>query len=776
MSPAEWTIAVSCASAIVFVSWYFFGGQGPAQKTSASARLELSIGGIHCPSCLLAIEKVLGRTFGVSSVATNFDSESARVDYDPDSIAPRQIIRGLEKLGYTAREIEEDDRGQPGLAANEETEDVRRRLTISAVLTAPVVVLAMALHDHPPNWSGWAQFLLSTLVLFGCGQRIMRGAWASAVNRASDMNLLIAVGTVAAYLFSAAATLFPGTFARYGIEAHVYFESAAVIITLVLLGRYLEARAKSHTSDAIRALIDLQAKSARVVRNGIEVDLPVQEVAVGDIVVVRPGEKIPVDGTVREGSSAVDESMITGESVPVDKEPGDEVIGSTLNRTGSFSLVASRVGRDTALARIVKIVRQAQASKAPIQRLADTVAGYFVPVVVCIAFAAFAAWFVLGPKPSTSFALTSFVSVLIIACPCALGLATPTAVSVGTGRGAEMGVLIKNAEALEIAGRVDTVVLDKTGTITTGEIALTDVVPLGSTSRERLLTLAAGCEKRSEHPLGRSVVAEADRLGVEVPEPTEFQARPGGGVSAAVDGVSVLVGTARMMNESGIDISAPHSEAERLRSEGKTVMFVAADGSAIGVLAAADSVKPGAEEAVSRLKGLGAEVIMITGDNALTASAVARMVGIDRVFAETMPEEKALRIRELRSSGECVAMVGDGINDAPALVEADLGIAIGSGTDVAIESSDITLVGGDLNAAAAAIELSRATVRNIRQNLFFAFVYNTLGIPIAAGAAYPLFGIMLSPMIAAVAMAASSVSVVTNALRLRKARITVRAL
>ena len=586
-------------------------------------------------------------------------------------------------------------------------------------------------------------------------------------NRASDMNVLIAVGTLAAFAYSAVATFLPGLFAAHGNAPHVYFETTAVIVTLVLTGRFLEARAKSHTSDAIRRLLGLQARTARVIRDGVERDMPIEEVRPGDLIIVRPGEKIPVDGIIRDGASTIDESMITGESIPVEKTIGDEVIGATINRTGSFTFEATRVGKDTVLAQIVRLVRQAQATKAPIQKLADTVAGYFVPVVVCIAVLTFVLWFIFGPSPSFVYALVTFVAVLIIACPCALGLATPTAVAVGTGKGAENGILVRNAEALETARKITTVVLDKTGTITTGRPALMDIIPTGDLTETDLLRLAASCERDSEHPIGEAMVEAAHNRGIELSTTERFEAFPGGGVKCTVDSKEVIIGTSRLMSENGLDTTDLDLIAGELQARGKTTMLAAIDGTPAGVLAVADTVKPESRGAIERLKKLGLHVVMMTGDNARTARAVAGSVGIEEVMADVLPADKASAVKMLQEQGKVVAMVGDGINDAPALAQSDLGIAIGSGTDIAIESSDITLIGSDLNGVATAIELSRATMRNIKQNLFFAFVYNSLGIPIAAGALYPAFGVLLNPMIASVAMAASSLSVVTNALRLR---------
>ena len=550
----------------------------------------------------------------------------------------------------------------------------------------------------------------------------------------------------------------------------VYYEAASVIIALVLLGRMLESRAKGRTSDAIRRLVGLQPKTARVVRAGAEADLPIEEVVAGDIIVVRPGEKVPVDGVVTEGASAVDESMLTGESLPVEKSPGDEVFGATLNRTGSFHFRATKVGKDTALQQIVKLVQDAQGSRAPIARLADVISGIFTPVVICIAIATFVVWFVAAP-PETRFtlALVNFVSVLIIACPCALGLATPTAIMVGTGRGAEHGVLIKGGESLETAHRLDTIVLDKTGTLTRGQPELTDVIPAGGLTEDALLRLVASAERGSEHPVGEAVVRGATARGLELVAASAFNALAGHGIEATVDGRAVLVGTPKLLRERGIDLGDAEARAAALAEQGKTPTFAAVDGAFAGIVAVADTLKPESKEAVRALRAMGLQVVMITGDNRRTAEVVAREAGIDRVLAEVLPEGKAREVKRLQEEEKRrVGMVGDGINDAPALAQADVGIAIGTGTDVAIEASDVTLIRGDLRGVVTAIALSRATIRTVRQNLFWAFVYNVIGIPLAAGALYPLTGWLLSPVIASAAMSLSSVSVVTNSLRLRR--------
>lgn len=742
------------------------------EKKPETEQVEISVGGINCPSCLLGVEKVIKRADGVLDASTNFDTERAYVTYDPSICSPDKIVQQIEKLGYTAAMVTTDDEAteEIGPGSSAEVDELRLRLVVAAVLTAPVLIFSMILNAMPPSPLVYIEMVFTAIVLFWAGWRIFKSAWGSIKNRASDMNVLIAIGTFAAFAYSAAATFFPGWFRSFSVEPHVYYETAAVIITLILIGRLLEARAKSHTSDAIKKLLGLQARTARVVRNGEEQDVPVEDVRVGDMVIVRPGERIPVDGVIREGASAIDESMITGESVPVEKQVGDEVIGATINKTGGFTFEATKVGKDTALYQIIRMVRQAQASKAPIQKMADLVAGYFVPVVICIAIATFVIWYIFGPLPPISFAILNFVAVLIIACPCALGLATPTAVAVGTGRGAESGILIRNAEALEIAGKLTTIVLDKTGTITSGEPTMTDVRTAEGFTENEVLAIAASCEKGSEHPIGQAIVRGAQERKLELSSPANFEAIPGGGIRASVNSKNVLIGTAKLMNENDIDISALDSAAKELQSQGKTAIFVAIDNTAAGVIAVADTVKPTSKAAVERLKSLGLEIIMITGDNMQTARAVAGEVGIDSVMAEVLPGEKADKVKSLQQAGKIVAMVGDGINDAPALAQADLGIAIGTGTDVAIESANVTLISGELGGVVTAIRLSRATLRNIKQNLFFAFIYNTLGIPIAAGVLYPFTEWLLNPMIASAAMAMSSLSVVSNALRLRRFR------
>jgi Cu+-exporting ATPase len=690
-------------------------------------------------------------------------------------VSPADLRRAIREVGYEPLEVAEASVDAERAAREREVATLRRKFWVGLALTLPVFFGSF------PEWFPWVPallqehgvlLLLATPVQFWSGWQFYRGTWATLKHGSADMNTLIAVGTSAAYLYSLAVTVAPGFFASRGIQPMVYFDTAAVIIVLILLGRLLEAAAKGRTSEAIRKLIGLQARTARVIRDGREQDVPVEDVRIGDLILVRPGEKIPVDGVVRDGYSAVDESMITGESLPVEKRVGDPVIGATLNKTGAFRFEATKVGKDTVLAQIIRLVEEAQGSKAPIQRLADRVAGVFVPIVIGIAAATFFAWWWLGPAPAALFGLLSFVAVLIIACPCALGLATPTAIMVGTGKGAEHGILIRGGESLETAHRLTAVVFDKTGTLTEGKPSVTDLVTRDGLDEAGLLALAASLEKGSEHPLGEAIVREAEGRGLTLSGAEAFEALPGRGVRGTVAGRKVLLGNDRLLAEAGIASGALAAEAERLAAAGKTPMFVTVDGRAAGIIAVADTLKAGSREAVERLHRLGLQVVMLTGDNRRTADAIARGVGIDRVKAEVLPEDKATIVKALQAEGQVVAMVGDGINDAPALAQSDIGIAMGTGTDVAMEAADITLVKGDLRGVVTAIELSRRTLRTIKQNLFWAFIYNVLGIPVAAGVLYPLFGVWLDhmPMIAAAAMALSSVSVVTNSLRLRRFR------
>jgi Cu+-exporting ATPase len=657
-----------------------------------------------------------------------------------------------------------------------EITDLTRRVLVGAILTLPVLFAVMAVDVFKADWvpgallNHWLQLGLITPVMLYTGWPIHRTGWLTLRHRAAEMNSLITLGTTAAFGYSLLVTVAPGLLPSDVRE--VYFEAVGVILTLILLGRLIEARAKAGTGEAIRALLGLQARTARVIRDGAEVEIPIEDVVVGDEIVIRPGEKIPVDSVVISGSSPVDESMISGEPLPVTKHTGDTVVGATINGTGSLRVRAARVGADTMLAQIVRLVQQAQASKAPIQRLADAVSGFFVPAVIGIALVSFAVWFIAGPSPAFTLALVSAVAVLIIACPCALGLATPLSIMVGTGKGARSGILIRSAEALETAHKLNTVVLDKTGTVTAGKPALTDVYAIGGWDQRELLTLIAATETDSEHPLAAAVVAGARARDLALPTASGFDSITGKGVQATVAGRAVLVGTTRLLTDAGIDTARLEPLAAEMSADGKTPILAAVDGQPAGVLAVADTVKDDSAAAIAALHRLGIDVVMLTGDSARTAAAIASQVGIRRVLAEVLPDHKADEIRRLQRESRRVGMVGDGINDAPALAAADVGLAIGTGTDVAIEAADITLISGSLAGVVTAIELSRATMRNIRQNLFFALAYNGIGIPIAAGVLYPWLGIRLSPMIAAAAMALSSLSVVGNANRLRRYRPT----
>ena len=666
---------------------------------------------------------------------------------------------------------------------NPELRDMTRRFWISLILTVPLLAIAMVdmlpgmpiEHALPAGWLPWIELLLATPVVLWGGWPFFQRGWASIVNRSTNMFTLIAMGTGVAYLFSLTATVFPGVFPASFRDMSgappVYFEAAAAIVTLVLLGQVLELRARSRTGAAIRALLDLSPKTARILRDGTEQDIPLDQVKPGDRLRVRPGEKIPVDGVVLEGTSTVDESMITGESMPVTKEPGSRVIGATVNATGSFVMRAEHVGSETLLARIVQMVSQAQRSRAPIQRLADRVAAWFVPAVIAIAVLTFIVWAFLGPEPRLAHALVNAVAVLIIACPCALGLATPMAIMVGTGRGARAGVLIKNAEALEILEKVNTLVFDKTGTLTEGKPTVESVVAVSGGNETELVRLAASLEQGSEHPLGSAIVAAAKENNIPLAGVSDFQSQPGLGISGKVDGRTVAVGNEKFFQQKSISFDALTQTAGNLRHNGQTVVFVAVDGTPAGLIGIADPIKPSTAQALRDLKAAGLRIVMLTGDSRGTAEAVAAKLGIDDFEAEILPDKKSEVVRRLQQEGRTVAMAGDGINDAPALAQADVGIAMGTGTDVAMESAGVTLVKGDLAGIVRARKLSQATMRNIRQNLFFAFIYNLLGVPIAAGVLYPFFGLLLSPILAAAAMSFSSVSVITNSLRLRKTEL-----
>ena len=750
----------------------------------------LGVTGMTCASCVGRVERALGKVPGVLEANVHVANEKATIRYLAGEVELRNLEKAVEGAGYG---VVRGERSSAKDSREREYRKLKIDFLLAAVLTVLILVgsLPMMLGFEPLVPTMWLNYVLlglATPVQFWAGRRFYRGAWGALKHGEANMNTLVVMGTSAAYLYSAVAALAPGLFAAG--RADVYFDTSALIITLILLGRLLEARAKGRTNEAIKKLAGLQARTARVVRGqgpGEEVDVPVEEVEVGDVIVVRPGEKVPVDGVVVAGESAVDESMITGESIPLAKREGDEVIGATVNKTGSFRFRATKVGKETALAQIMRMVEEAQGSKAPIQRLADRISGIFVPVVIVIATITFFVWLGLGPEPVFTHALLNFVAVLIIACPCAMGLATPTSIMVGTGKGAERGILIKGGEALEEAHKLTTVVLDKTGTLTRGEPRLTDVIPLNGTSGDELIALAAAAECRSEHPLGEAIVAGAMERGLtDLPEPEDFDAPTGRGVRASVTGRTVLVGSRKLMDEWGVPEDGLASRFEELTISGKTPMFVSVDGEVAGLVAVADVVREESEEAVDLLHRMGLEVVMLTGDNRRTADAIARELGIERVLAEVMPEDKENEIRKLQDEGKVVAMVGDGINDAPALARADVGVAIGTGTDVAMEAADLTLISGDVRRVARAIRLSSATIRNIKQNLFWAFAYNVALIPVAAGVLYPFFSDgsvpeilspvlgeygFLNPVLAAAAMALSSVTVVSNALRLRRVKV-----
>jgi Cu+-exporting ATPase len=723
------------------------------------------ITGMSCASCVRRVEHALENMPGVISATVNLATGRATITYAPYETSASQIIQTIKDTGYEAEEVgrakeRESDKDKMETRREEETKSHFARFLFSAIFSLPLISLMLS-HLFGVNLPTWLesphfQFVMATPVQFGAGWQFYRGAFSALRAKTATMDTLIAIGTTAAYAFSVYHTFIsPG---------HVYYESSAVIITLVLLGRYFEARAKGKTGEAIRHLMQLAPQKTHVVREGTEVQVDTEEVVQGDIVVVRPGERIPVDGIVVEGMSIVDESMLTGESIPVEKAPGAQVIGGTINRHGTFKFRATKVGRDTILSQIVEMVEKAQGSKAPIQRVADTVAGYFVPAVLITALVTLVAWLLVTGDPGQ--AVLAFTAVLVIACPCSLGLATPTAIMVGTGRGAESGILIRGAEYLERAHKIDTVVLDKTGTLTKGEPAVVSVLLISTPDDKEeaireMVRLAASAELRSEHPLGAAIVNHAKILRLDLTEPSSFQAIPGKGVKVEVEARQVLVGTVRLMADQGIGTENVEHNLRILESQGRTAMIVAVDGSAVGIIGVADMLKETSKDAILALKDLGIDVVMLTGDNQRTADFIANQAGIERVLAEVLPEDKAKEVERLRSEGRVVAMVGDGINDAPALAAADVGIAMGTGTDIAIEASDITLVRGDLTQIAAAIKLSRHTIGIIRQNLFWAFIYNIIGIPIAA------LG-FLSPVIAGAAMSFSSVSVVMNSLRLRR--------
>ncbi len=735
-----------------------------------------SIKGMHCASCVMALEGSLGKVPGVTNANVNLATEKATVEYDPAQVTDEHLASAVANVGYQARiseDVQTEDQEKTERA--KEMKDLKIKVTVSLILGALILWGSFpGLMNTAPEIlrNFWVQLILAAPVQFWAGWSFYRAALSSLKHRTANMDTLVALGTTVAFAYSAVVTVYPHIVSRIGIHPEPYFDVAAIIIGLILLGRYFEARAKAGTSEAIKKLIGLQAKTARVIRSEKEVDIPINEVTIGDLIRVRPGEKIPVDGVIVDGESSIDESMVTGESIPVDKAKGDTVVGATINKTGTFTFKAKKVGSDTMLAQIIKLVQEAQGSKAPIQRLADVVSSYFVPIVIMLAIATFVIWYDFGPQPTFLFAILNTVAVLIIACPCAMGLATPTAIMVGTGKGAEHGLLIKDAEALETAHKITTVVFDKTGTLTKGKPEVVDIVPIGSTTKEDVLKLAASIEKGSEHSLAEAIVKAAEDKKLMLSTTAKFRAIAGHGVEGLVDNKRVVLGNRRLMEREAIAINSYSREVERLENEGKTVMMLAVDTNLIGLIAVADRLKETASAGVKALQKLGIEAVMITGDNERTAQAIAKKVGITKVLAEVLPDQKEAEVRKLQAQGKTVAMVGDGINDAPALAAADVGIAMGAGTDVAIEAADITLINRDLRSVAAAIELSRKTMRTIKLNLVWAFGYNVILIPVAMGILHPFSGILMNPIFASAAMALSSISVVGNSLLLKRAKLS----
>jgi Cu+-exporting ATPase len=747
-------------------------GYGVAKQKSI-----FPVQGMTCASCVARVEVALKSVPGVVSVNVNLASEKATVEY-LEGVEPADLRRAVKDAGYElGKEVETLE--DVTLASAREIKKVRDRFIFAVVLGVIIMAMMFTPHFNGMEYLLWA---LATPVQFWAGLRFYKGAWGALKHFRADMNTLIAVGTSAAYFYSVVAVLFPSALTIGGTAPNLYFDTSAMIIAFILLGRYLEARAKGQTSAAIKKLIGLQPKTALVIRKGKELEISIEDVQVGDLILVRPGERVPVDGVIRQGSPSIDESMVTGESLPVEKKVGDEVIGATINKTGSFQFKATRIGKDTTLSRIVRLVEEAQGSKAPIQRLADVIASYFVPAVIGIAIITFIIWYFLGPVPSLTYAFLNFIAVLIIACPCALGLATPTAIMVGTGKGAEHGVLIRSAGALERLYKIDTILLDKTGTLTEGKPRVTDIIAANPYTQNEVLQLAASVEHDSEHPLGEAVIKAAAEKRLALLPTSNFTAIPGHGAAAILNKKKYLLGSVKLMQDNKLFLNGLKEKAEALWQDGKTVIFIGLTGKAIGLIGLADTLKQGAAAVVAEIQRQGIDVAMVTGDNRRAAEAIARQAGIKRVLAEVLPEHKSKEVKKLRDRGRVVAMVGDGINDAPALASADVGIAIGTGTDIAMETGDITLISGDLSGITTAIALSRRTMRTIKQNLFWAFAYNVILIPIAAGVLYPAFhsiGVpsglnfilgdygFLNPILAALAMAASSVTVVSNSLRLR---------
>ena len=740
------------------------------------------IKGMHCASCVRGVEEAIKKVPGVSDVSVSLPAETAMVEFDLEKVDDEKVFSAVSGIGYQA--ALKDNAGSDDLEKekNKDLTRLKKKVVVSLFFGALIFWGSLVGQNF------FLQLILATIVQFWAGLGFYKATLPALRHRTANMDTLITIGTSAAYGFSAVATLFPGLIAQAGIEPMPYFDVSVLVIGLILLGRYFEAKARAGTSEAIKKLIGLQAKTARIVKDGKEIDVPIEEVVVENVIRVRPGEKIPVDGEILEGGSSIDESMISGESIPVDKQKGDKVIGGTINKTGTFTYKATKVGSDTVLAQIIKLVGEAQASKAPIQRIVDLISSYFVPVVIILAIITFVVWYVFGPYPAFLLALLNTVAVLIIACPCAMGLATPTAIVVGVGKGAEKGILIKDAESLEIAHKINTVIFDKTGTLTNGKPVVTDVILVSEAypesgkkdpgqarmteaRRDDILGLAASLEKGSEHSLADAIVQKAEEEKLTLSGAEKFQAVPGFGVEGVVDKKRIALGNRKLMEKDNADFSFATSDVARLEGEGKTVMMLSVDGKLAGLIAVADTVKENTKEAVEKLQKMGIEVIMITGDNEKTANAIARQVGIKRVLAEVLPDQKEAEVKKIQAEGKVVAMVGDGINDAPALASANIGIAMGSGTDVAIESAGITLVSKDLRSVISAIELSKKTMRTIRMNLFWAFGYNVALIPVAMGVLYPFFGVLLNPIFASGAMALSSISVVSNSLLLKRVKI-----
>ena len=740
----------------------------------AENKKTFAIKGMHCASCVVVIEQSLKNVAGVSNASVNLANEKATVIYDPDRVTDEHLSSAVKRAGYQAllrQEVEDEDAAKK--MKLRELSVLRNKVSFSLVVGALILWGSFpGLMDTAPMFltNFWVQLILATPVQFWIGSAFYRATIPALKHRTANMDTLVAIGTTMAYIYSAFVTIFPDVVKNVGIEPMPYFDVATIVIGLILLGRYFESKAKAGTGEAIRKLMSLQAKTARVVRKGKEVDIPIEQVIVGDVVRVRPGEKIPVDGIVEEGGSAVDESMVTGESMPTEKKAGDTVVGATMNKTGTFTFQATKVGSDTMLSRIIKLVEDAQGSKAPIQRVADMVSSYFVPIVIMLSILTFVVWYVFGPEPVLTFAILNTIAVLIIACPCAMGLATPTAIMVGTGKGAEHGILIKDAESLELAHKIDTVVFDKTGTLTKGTPEVTDIVVI-SGDRASSLSLIASLEKGSEHPLAEAIMKKAIEEKVETAKVEQFKALSGLGVEGEISGGKAVFGNRKLMSKIGISFEKHEDDIVKLENEGKTVMLFAQNGELRALIAVSDTIKNSAKEGVFALQKLGIEVVMITGDNKRTAEAIGKMLGITNILSEVLPEQKELAVRKLQSEGKRVAMVGDGINDAPALASADVGIAMGTGTDVAMEAADITLMNSDIRSVSSAILLSKITMRIIKQNLFWAFGYNVILIPVAMGVLYPFTHTLFNPILASLAMAFSSVSVVGNSLRLKRKKI-----